>query len=503
MNSRKSMQQTRPQGSHAKSKSRRRAFFGNLRHCQDLEEKLRILLRNSAIIAKEIEIVVCHNKRGNKNVGDTQTGTCFAFVDCDVDLAVKCLDGLQFNGRILNVTPEKKKRVERNDGSFNIKKFGGSGWSKPPQQPKINHVESTRVELNHNKISNENDPLPSFSDNVAELVSCEMKDAAENDISPLDTAIASTVAVMTVLSAHVNDELPDNKKDVTTNTVVNTHITAESKQDINEISLFHTKCNQSLSNLLEEYGDYNPNLEVVVPEIMNSTSKDSLCLNRNNNNTNDDTGKNSSMLAPRGKTPIHIQLVSFGYKYGSPAKGTSGWNHSDPLPFMDCRDLPRAPHHVAKLSGLSFRVKRALMNQNEDNDENANQNDENEMTAGKRENSIKVRSEDIAKKVFSSLEEAISGGEYGWGNPLDVTVHIGSEYGRHRSVVLCEIVAQSIRKLLRKNSSGSITIPVSIDSRHRDVDQNHKDDEAFGSDLRRQHELEVKLKRNQKRRENR
>jgi hypothetical protein len=58
-------------------------------------------------------------------------------------------------------------------------------------------------------------------------------------------------------------------------------------------------------------------------------------------------------------------------------------------------------------------------------------------------------------------------------------------------------LAQTIRTLLRENADGRITQPVSVSTRHRDVDQKHKDDEAFGNDLRKKHDAEVKRKKRQ------
>ncbi len=108
-----------------------------------------------------------------------------------------------------------------------------------------------------------------------------------------------------------------------------------------------------------------------------------------------------------------------------------------------------------------------------------------------------VKSEEMSLTIFSAIEEAIRSGGHGYAFPLEAKIHIGSEYGRHRSVVLCEKLAQMIRTLLRQNEGSRIQQPVSVSTRHRDVDNNHRDEEAFGTDLRREHETEVKRKKKQ------
>ena len=94
---------------------------------------------------------------------------------------------------------------------------------------------------------------------------------------------------------------------------------------------------------------------------------------------------------------------------------------------------------------------------------------------------------------------AASPQRYGPALPLKAQVFIGSEYGRHRSVVMCEVTAQNLRYLLRKNESNKIDVTetgggISVGTVHRDVDHAHKDEEAYGKDLRRQANYENKQK---------
>ena len=63
-------------------------------------------------------------------------------------------------------------------------------------------------------------------------------------------------------------------------------------------------------------------------------------------------------------------------------------------------------------------------------------------------------------------------------SPLRMAVHVGSDTGRHRSVVVCELAAVSLRSILRMNVGNKLTQPISVGTRHRDIERNrheHKD----------------------------
>jgi hypothetical protein len=93
-----------------------------------------------------------------------------------------------------------------------------------------------------------------------------------------------------------------------------------------------------------------------------------------------------------------------------------------------------------------------------------------------------------------------------------MTISIGSEYGRHRAVVLVEHLAVLLRARLRRNDgkgyddgtssvaeNGIVKQLVSVETRHRDIDARHKDEEAFGEDLKREVRAAEKAKRRQDR----
>ena len=413
----------------AKTKKKRRLYVGNIRPRENIEERLRELFLKSAIVIGKVELVP----------NNSNSDSCFAFVECnDIETAIKSINGIEYDGRIIKVQAEKKKIANtRNNGHA---KFGSSGWSKPKS--------------NFSKLKDNNQ---------------EKNPNATN--------------------AHINTPKTDNDE------------TLKTKEVSNSKGLdFYSRCQMDLSKLMEEFGEEDPNWKKQVPK-ENITSA----------TTTSNDGNNYCMLQPNGKAPIHVDIVSFGYKYGSPKQSREGWSHFYPLPPIDCReDLQRAPHYVARLSGLSYQCKRVLLSQTIDEDQETDENpntdytkeknevqDTNNLDDKKTEKTGKVyqmKSQEIAKEIWSALIEAIDDGHHGHANPLKMSIFVGSEYGRHRSVVLVELLAQTLRSLLRKNNDNTkrITQPVSVGTRHRDVDQNHRDEEAFGKDLRREHDKKKK-----------
>ena len=419
--------------------SKKRAYVGNLKYANDIDLKLQKLFHQSAILINRegIEIV----KLGNLPKGSDVK--CIALVQCDVESAIKCLNGVQFEGRLISVQREKKKQKNNKKG---MAKFGG-GWSKPP---------SSRTSKTPEKVTSQ---------------------------------ISSGIGMETVklvdssLSGHFNTLSVNNERPSRDDEDVMNQPTSEVVDD--NITSFHAKCNSSLANLMQEYGERDPHFEQMVVE-------------EDSSNTCSRPGKTKEscgMLVPNGKAPIHIEIISFGFKYGVPARAREGWSHANPLAPIDCRSLPRCPHHVAKLSGLSFKVKRTLLS-NASNSQCGHSDLKEEIEVV---NPVVAKSDEIARTVLKETLEAINEGGHGYAFPLGTSIYLGSEYGRHRSVVLAEKVAQDMRKMLRENRRDTFTQPISVSTRHRDVDQNHKDEEAFGLDLRRQHEAEIKRKKKQER----
>ena len=70
-----------------------------------------------------------------------------------------------------------------------------------------------------------------------------------------------------------------------------------------------------------------------------------------------------------------------------------------------------------------------------------------------------------------ALVEAIDQSGHGYALPLRMIVYVGSESGRHRSVVFSELAATSLRKKLRSNVNNRFAQPCSVGTRHRDIER--------------------------------
>ena len=74
-------------------------------------------------------------------------------------------------------------------------------------------------------------------------------------------------------------------------------------------------------------------------------------------------GRHRGMFVHYGRASVHLELSSFGYKYGAPPH--CSWDcftYARPLLPLDVRDLNRAPRHVSKFNGLLYPVRRSLLN---------------------------------------------------------------------------------------------------------------------------------------------
>jgi hypothetical protein len=121
---------------------------------------------------------------------------------------------------------------------------------------------------------------------------------------------------------------------------------------------------------------------------------------------------------------------------------------------------------------------------------------------------MRRRADDIADEIVKILVESINEGGHGALLPLTMTISIGSEYGRHRAVVLVEHLAVVMRARLKRNDgsrfdspgmNGIVQQPVSVGTRHRDLDARHLDEEVFGEDLKQEARKLEKAKKRQMR----
>jgi hypothetical protein len=186
-----------------------------------------------------------------------------------------------------------------------------------------------------------------------------------------------------------------------------------------------------------------------------------------------------SRLGRQGKAPLHVELVSFGYRQGAPKELRDGWSHAQPLPAVDTRDtLAPVPPYLAWQDGLAGSVKHALvLNNRVPGASGASSKDK-----------VRHLANDLADRVAEAIVAAIDEGGHGYVSPLRAQVFVGSETGRHRSVVVAEMAATAVRKRLRQNNGDRFACPCSVGTRHLRLDRRPR--AATGSAKSKQKDLE-------------
>ena len=233
---------------------------------------------------------------------------------------------------------------------------------------------------------------------------------------------------------------------------------ADERVDDNDFD-FMSQAKKPLAELLADYGEQDLDFKKVVPTI--STEEQSPIHNKSRREDF------NNRLTLQGKAPIHVEVTSFGFIHGVPSDVRSGgWSYSHPLSPLDCRDLPQVPQYMARQDGLSPAVKRVLKNARDSDDDT------------KRDYRVQEYANELGQQMFDALYEAITAGGYGHASPLRMTIYVGSETGRHRSVVVCELAATALRKLLRSNQDNRISQPVSVGTRHRDIERRQQQRDA-------------------------
>jgi hypothetical protein len=221
-------------------------------------------------------------------------------------------------------------------------------------------------------------------------------------------------------------------------------ILQENEKDVNEqdgIALvdFRSRCQQPLRDLLSELGEFDPNFKKV------TLDRDPIDRSQVSILTEKSDSRSMSKLGKCGKAPLHVEFQSFGFMFGAPTR--SCFSHAQPLLTLDCREFPTVPAYLNHKPGISFDVKRVLLT------------DELKETISK-----------LSENVFNSLFDAIQDG-HGYALPLRMTIYVGSEIGRHRSVIACEEAAKLLRNHLRMNKESRIQIDVSVGTSHPDMDR--------------------------------
>ena len=530
-----------------KVKQSARLYIGNLPadvdHLESALQKMFQEIANINVLEADITIVRPKQK---------QAQTCHAFVTCasnqDADRAIANLNRHQFQNQRLVVQRERKSTKGRNNSKNNINNnkgfntkskaekatsgsaFSANSWSKPSNvsqksasnNPKPKPILKQKVDNSATDSLTETSAAAATTstDFLAEVVADEMKTSIDtgdkNEV--LNTAIAS-MAAASFLSSALGD--PDDNDDGAVEESKNIHeestrvldeiatiddfrarcqkplaellddygeqdpnwqqvvpndgvsvakppqnqrdsLELEQSYDVATISDFRARCQKPLSELLNDYGEEDPDWQQVVPTEMPKPKKEAKTVSFGIKQESEESEKTEqqqteSRLGRHGKAPIHVELVSFGYTHGAPPEIKRGWSHAHPLPAFECRDLPEVPGYLTWRDGVSGYVQRTLLTEPE----------------------VREMAQKLAEQSFEAIQEAINEGGHGYASPLQMKVYVGSDSGRHRAVVVAEHGAKIVRSRLRENKNNRISVPVSIGTMHRDVarvQQKRKDD---------------------------
>ena len=236
-------------------------------------------------------------------------------------------------------------------------------------------------------------------------------------VDPVSTLLASTAAVCMALSSV---ELVDKSVDDD----VETKSSCQKMEDASTPS--PSPPNQSLAALLADYGEQDAEWQQKRPTaIPTPTPQPSTAPSP------------ESLLGQFGHAPIHIIVTSFGYRHGVPGSSC----------VVDVRpDLDPIPHGLSWMDGTSRAVKGMLL----------------------RADARSVAQMVAQRAVDDVLEPAAR--IHGYASPATLYVHVGSDHGRHRSVVVAELTGTVLRKRLRvRNVPSMLQCPVSVACHHRDV----------------------------------
>ena len=383
-------------------------------------------------------------------------------------------------GRNSNKTGRGRGRDNRNT----LAKFGRSGWSKPTQEYQQQQEEDpTTPQCGTHEImrwKTQND-IDEATERMTTTIQDEIHDAIDNQDDLINTSLAATAAVTFVTSALGSCEMNDTttvKNDV--REIEQSMLTKalelndkDSTENIQGDFAAFARGN-SLSALMEEFGQADPNWKTTVPDsAVADIDTDKLASSnaaRSGNRKNSGNQCSRSMLGTEGKAPIHIQIESFGFVHGAPSrsKRDSGWSpYTQPLGPIDVRhDIDPVPAYLMWHDGInSAQVKRVLMTSKSESQSQGS------SRAQAHDGFVQYIKSIASDQILPCLIEAQDVGGHGYVSPLSCKVQIGSELGRHRSVVVAERVAVALRQLLRDNSESKIRQPISVGTFHRDIEK--------------------------------
>jgi hypothetical protein len=232
-------------------------------------------------------------------------------------------------------------------------------------------------------------------------------------------------------------------------------------------------CHKPLANLLDDYGEQDLDWRNKLTSSSGVEPKQTMRTDATISTIGDDDQHHVNRLERHGKAPVHVEFFTFGYRHGIPGElrsASTGNNHTLPLPAFDCRCIQEVPQYLSWMDGTSGAVRNALLRQqNNNSNKKAGGGDNNEAVAAVQQHVRDYANTVVACAVANAVATAIDQGGHGYALPLRMVVYLGSESGRHRSVVCAELAATALRKMLRQNANDKFKAPVSVGTRHRDI----------------------------------
>ncbi|KAG7367797.1 hypothetical protein IV203_030540 [Nitzschia inconspicua] len=368
-----------------------------------------------------------------------------------------------------------QKKHTNNGRSQNV--FQKKGWAKPTSSdgPISNDHPTSTTTMKPSSFLPYEDPI---SEEIASMVTSQFQEHIDDEIT---TALASTAAITFYASVASAASESDSKIDMDQ---LSTELSQQQKDDY-EVGVSDFASMMKLQNMAEMLADFGQQdfdwkkKEIRVTSTPQDTTADIHVTSLVSTPTSSSTFPNR--LAPHGKAPIHILLQSFGYIHSAPESNSKSWSpYSQPLPALDIRSITeQVPTHLLFHDGLhSGVIKRLLREQQVDNEKCRWKNVDDDNDQQQPNSNASFRNlQDYSRRfiaqqwIYPKLVEAMTEGQHGYVNPVIMTIAIGSHLGRHRSVVVVEWVATELRKLLRQNKDGTLAVPVSVETVHRDVDK--------------------------------
>jgi hypothetical protein len=401
-----------------KATNNKRVYIGSLPAIPDLEEKLRKLLKEQAQVDEATIAIDSHGKSPH------------ALVDCGIhaDTVISKLHKYEFEGKRLVVQREKRGGATRKKNG--PRKF--AAWSKPSQEraPIVSERRNPPADIGE------------VAENIGKVVSNEFEKAEKNGDDLVNVAIASTAAAS--LLASMNAFAAEASQDEHAGGADGPF--SLDNEDGEEIDFEKLRA-QPLSALMADFGAEDPNWMEQQPK---TAPPEEPAPSQTAEKLYEDC-----RLTTLGKAPIHVDFTSFGYTRGGPTEIRNGWSHSQPLAPVDCRDFEPVSAYLEWQDGTTSAVKQEIMR----------------SSGGK----IRSLAEKAASEAFEALCEATAAG-HGYASPLTMVVYVGSESGRHRSVLFCELAATALRNLLRANENDRIssTEKISVGAFHTCVERRVK-----------------------------